>query len=279
MAALTTKVLPKSLLNTVKRSPRAYSILRRARFGLGTLMGARTVPGIPGRCHFNDFMLDATDPKSVTIYQGGAENFVKILDRSIVAAGRNWSDIERCLEIGCGYGRIIRVLKDRLPADRIYVCDVIEEGARFTAEEFGANAIPLIENAGSRYDGSFDLIYLLSVYTHMRRERIQDHVERVARAMKTNGVLVFSIQGEVSASNCEQYELYWLDKERLNRSLAADGYYYARYPYYNEDYGVTWFRPDAVHELMRTAAPALQPVSYESASLDGHQDIYVYRKT
>ena len=58
MLMVPTKVLPATLLDRVKRSPLVYQVARRVRFAVGSMLGARTVPGIPGRCHYNDFMLD-----------------------------------------------------------------------------------------------------------------------------------------------------------------------------------------------------------------------------
>jgi methylase of polypeptide subunit release factors len=72
--------------------------------------------------------------------------------------GPGWRDIKSCLEIGCGYGRIVRELRREIPPSCISVSDIIDEGARFTAAEFGVRRVPVVEAMGSEYDGSFDLI-------------------------------------------------------------------------------------------------------------------------
>jgi hypothetical protein len=46
---LSTKVLPDALLNKVKRSKFIYNLGRRARFRIGSALGACHVEGIPGR--------------------------------------------------------------------------------------------------------------------------------------------------------------------------------------------------------------------------------------
>jgi len=278
MLMVPTKVLPATLLDRVKRSPLVYQVARRVRFAVGSMLGARTVPGIPGRCHYNDFMLDSSAPADVRGYYQGAIKFVDILQRALQSVGRDWASVEKCLEIGCGYGRIIRVLSERLPAERIYVCDVIGEGAAFTGEEFGVKVFPLAEQAREKDWGSFDLIYLLSVYTHMKDSDVAGNLKAVARLLKPGGVLVLTTQGPVSARDADRYGHFWLDKAELNRELKAEGYYYAKYPYYLEDYGVAWFTEARMRELAEHPDRGLRFVSYAPAGLDGHQDVFVYQK-
>lgn len=275
---LSVQVLPKGVLSIVKRSPTAYAVGRRARFALGSMLGARRVAGIPGRCHYNDFMLGSTDRKDADGYHRGAVDFVDMLEDALRRCGRDWRSVGRCLEVGSGYGRIVRVLGQRLPPEKISVCDVIEEAARFTAAEFGAERIPVIENAGDRYADSFDLIYLLSVYTHLRREHVEDHVRRLGRALRSGGVLVFTLHGETSARSAERYGHAWLDKEQVLEELQGPGYAYRKYPYYGSDYGMTWMTQAYVRGLVQAADASLEFVSFEPAGLDGHQDVYVYRK-
>ncbi len=278
MVALPTKVLPQHVLDAVKRSRPVYTAGRRARFAIGSRLGARAVPGIDGRAHYNDFMLTSTEPQFVESYVTGARQFVGILERALREAGRDWASVEACLEVGCGYGRIVRELRSRLSPSKIYVSDVIDEGARFTAAEFGVSKIPTLENAGAPFDGAFDLVYLLSVYTHLRRDMVEANLKAVAHKLKPGGLAVFTIHGMGSATTAERYRQYWLDKDTLLAALKRDGYYYERYPYYYAEYGLTWFTPEAVAKLVEAVAPQLKRIAYHPVGLDQHQDVYVFRK-
>jgi hypothetical protein len=60
--------------------------------------------------------------------------------------------------------------------------------------------------------------------------------------------------------------------------LARDGYYYERYPYYYDDYGLTWFAQGAFERLVAEATPELSKVAFHPIDLDAHQDVFVYRK-
>jgi SAM-dependent methyltransferase len=220
-----TKLLPTNVLNSVKRTRLIYQVGRKARFTLGSYMGARYVAALDSRAHYNDFMLSSTSADHLESYRRGAIEFVDILGKSLREAGREWQSVKSCLEIGCGYGRIVRELRHIVPSHAISVCDVIEEGARFTAAEFGVRRVPAVEAMGKEYDEAFDFIYLLSVYTHLPRQMIEDNLARVSKLVKPNGVVVFSMHGKQSAEMAEMYEQYWLDKEKLNAELDRSGFF------------------------------------------------------
>lgn len=276
--SLPTKILPKSILDSVKRTRPIYQVGRKARFALGSRMGARYVEALASNAHYNDFMLTSTEPGHVASYRRGAVEFVGILGRALEEAGRSWGETDACIEIGCGYGRIVRELCRELPAANISVCDVIDEGARFTASEFGVRKVPVIEAMGPDWDGGYDLLYLLSVYTHLNRPMIEANLAKVAALAKPGGVVVFTIHGKGSAEQAERYGQYWLDKAGLNATLDRDGFFYERYPYYYADYGLTWIAEDEVRRMVAATAPELEFVAYHPLAVDGHQDVYVYRK-
>ena len=274
-----TKVLARGVLDVIKRSRPIYQVGRRLRFATGARLGARPVQGLTGRVHYNDFMLTSTAPADVAYYLHGANEFVDILQRSCVEAGRDPNSIADLLEVGCGYGRIVRELRKGMPSARVYVSDVIDEAAQFTAAEFGAHYMPPLEKAGVEFGGRFDLVYLLSVYSHLRRDIAAANLRRVAAVLKPGGVAVMTLQGQGSADTVERYKLYWLDKNRLLQALAHDGYYYEKYPYYYADYGMTWFTQPAFDRLVRETTPELSAVSFHPTDVDGHQDVLVYRKS
>jgi SAM-dependent methyltransferase len=274
-----TKLLPTNVLNAVKRTRLVYQVGRKARFTLGSYMGARHIPALDSRAHYNDFMLSSTSAEHLRSYRRGAVEFVAILGQSLRESGREWQSVKSCLEIGCGYGRIVRELRDKVPPQAISVCDVIDEGARFTAAEFGVRRVSVIDAMGRDYDETFDLIYLLSVYTHLPRQIIEDNLARVSALLKPKGVLVFSMHGKQSAEMAEIYEQYWLDKAKLNAELDRTGLFYQRYPYYYTEYGLTWIVADKVKQIVAKAAPNLELVAHNAIAVDGHQDIFVYRRS
>ena len=278
MVSLPTKILPKSILDSVKRSRPIYDVGRRARFALGSRLGARYVDGLGSKAHYNDFMLSSTADDHVESYRRGAVEFVEILGRALGDAGHEWADVRSCLEVGCGYGRIVRELCRRLPPRAISVCDLIDEAARFTASEFGVRKTPVVELMGPDRNNAFDLVYLLSVYTHLDRHLIEINLAKVAALTRPGGLVVFTTHGKHSAEMAERYDQYWLDKTKLNAELDRSGFFYERYPYYYADYGLTWIVADEVKNIVARTTPDLDLVAHYPLAVDGHQDVFVYRK-
>src|SRR5947199_10450261 len=82
-----TKLLPTNVLNTVKRTRLVYQMGRKARFALGSYMGARYVPTLASRAHYNDFMLSSTSANHVASYRRGAAELVGIPGQSLRGRG------------------------------------------------------------------------------------------------------------------------------------------------------------------------------------------------
>src|SRR5215211_3277692 len=106
-------LLPQRLVQAVKRRPLLHRAVRRARTAVGGLLPPREFPGIPGRIHPNDFMFDHASPEEVASYAERAGNVIANIEASLAAGGRSFADVERWVDFGCGYGRVIRFLVER----------------------------------------------------------------------------------------------------------------------------------------------------------------------
>jgi SAM-dependent methyltransferase len=186
--------------------------------------------------------------------------------------------VERVLEIGCGYGRIVRILREHVSPSKIYVSDVIEEGANFAAAELGVNKMPVLEKVQDDYKEFFDMIYMLSVYTHTPMDFMRKHLALVSGALRPDGLFVFTTQGPISARNAEQYSQHWLDKTIVLKELDTFGCSFQQYPHYYEEYGMAWHTEDYVRETIRKAKIPLRFISYGPAEHGGHADVFVYTK-
>lgn len=267
--SLSARILPKSLFETVKRTHRIAAFGRRARLALGSRLGARHVAGLGGRAHYNDLLLVSTVAAQVERYRHGAAEFVDILDGALREAGRDWTDIGFCLDVGCGYGRVVRDLRRKLPARAISVCDLNEEAAQFTASEFGVRKLPIVEMMGPARNGAFDLVYLLSVYTQLDRPMIEMNLAKVAALMRPGGVVVFTTRsGRGSHGNQSDTAAFEAEMRRF-------GFVHRRGP---GEEGTTWIAADEVMRLVAQMAPGLAFVTHKLGAIDGSQDVFVYRR-
>lgn len=138
----------------------------------------------------------------VTAGRLAAESLAALLARNGVA-------IEKCesvLDFGCGCGRVIRHLT-HLPA-ALCGCDSNPVGVEWCAEHltaghFTVNALqsPLTYDAGS-----FDLVYALSVFTHLPFELQMHGVRELHRVLKPGGVLVLSLHGDALSGKLTRAE-------------------------------------------------------------------------
>jgi SAM-dependent methyltransferase len=101
------------------------------------------------------------------------------------------------LDFGCGYGRITRFLLRSLPADRLWVCDLLGDAVDFQQRHFGVRgfhsaALPedLAPPPGA---GLFDLIYVGSLFTHLPPQRFSPWFDRLSGLLSDDGLLVMSV--------------------------------------------------------------------------------------
>lgn len=121
-----------------------------------------------------------------------AESLTAILAKNGVAIHQ----CESILDFGCGCGRVIRHLR-HLPA-ALHGCDSNPVAVEWCAGHlpFGQFAVNALQSPLEYDDESFNLVYALSVFTHLP-ERLQSHwMNEVRRVLKPGGALVLSLHGD-----------------------------------------------------------------------------------
>jgi SAM-dependent methyltransferase len=129
--------------------------------------------------------------------------------RSILARnGLDINEFESILDFGCGCGRIVRHWKDLENVDihgTDYNPDLIEwcrESLPFAS--FSVNGLePPLEYP----DDTFDLVYALSVFTHLPKELQYRWIAELRRVLRPGGHLLITTHGDWHAS-------YLTDEER-----------------------------------------------------------------
>ena len=123
----------------------------------------------------------------------GAEAIVEVL----AAHGIEFARLPHVLDFGCGCGRVIRHLAGHAGV-RLHGTDYnraavawCDEHLRFA--EFGTN---LLEPPTRYRAQSFDLVYALSVFTHLTQPLQQEWMAELRRILKPQAHLILTVHGE-----------------------------------------------------------------------------------
>jgi SAM-dependent methyltransferase len=271
---------PERIVQAVKRHPRLHRIGRGARFAIGHVVPPRRFADIPGRVHANDFMMVSTSGEEVASYAERAQNVMRQIEASLSAAGRSFDDVQRWLDFGCGYGRVIRFLVERVPPERVAAGDVIREAVRFCHSEFGVRPIHSDRELAKLRIGTFDFIYAISVITHLDERNSIAFLRLLGESLTPGGVALFTTHGAWSVENPGLYgDEFEAAQAEIARSVRERGMAFLRYPFAPGDYGVAWHGREFIEStIARLHGGRLELLRFEPHGLDGHQDVFAFRR-
>jgi SAM-dependent methyltransferase len=273
-------VFPQHLVDAVKRRPRLHRAARRVRMAAGGLLAPREFPGIPGRIHSNDFMFDHGSPEEVASYAERAGNVVANVEDSLAAGGRTYDDVERWLDFGCGYGRVIRFLVEPVPPDRIWASDVITEGVDFCTSEFGVHPLYSQPDLETLALEPFDFVYAISVRSHLNERNSRAMLRLLGDALRPRGIAMFTTHGRRSVENPALYGAEYGERsEEIARAVAAHGMMFLPYAFTGDDYGMAWHAREWVEETVAELhGDAVRLIRFVPHGLDDHQDVFAFQR-
>jgi SAM-dependent methyltransferase len=219
-------------------------------------------------------------------YFGVGRSAQECIAASLLAARKG--DPARILDYGCGYGRVLRVLRDDFPGASITASDVDREAVDFCARTFGASGVYANPDPREiRFEDEFDLIWVGSVFTHIDETAWEALLSVLAAALADDGLLIFTTEGPAIADTLRAGEHdFGLAPDAVQsilRDFAESGFGYADYPRRDRHdqpssgrYGVTVVHPDRARTLVQAAG--LQVVHFISTGWDNHQDVFACRR-
>jgi SAM-dependent methyltransferase len=182
------------------------------------------------------------------------------------------------LDLPSGHGRVTRMLRARYPGAAITVCDLDREGVDFAAAAFGARGVYSTPNFRDlQLNGTFDLIWVGSLLTHLPEHQTRQFFDFAARHMGPESRLVVTSHGEFVAARLRS-TTYGLGDDAARGLLAqylCDGYAYRGYSG-GDTYGISLAARSWYETLFANSALRLQ--SYHERGWDRHQDVLVIRR-
>jgi SAM-dependent methyltransferase len=246
---------------------------------LPPLLLSRSLPGIPGPVHLDDAMLRSDAPEHVRHYLEDALSAIANIEESLRAVGRDWDDVASCLDLPSGYGRVTRHLVARLGAGRVTACDLDHDAVRFCAAAFGVTPLASHERPASIvFPNTYDLIFVGSLITHLPVADVFHLLAALVGALRPNGLLIFTTQGE---SCLEHLDWYGADFARIEheyrRHLAEQGHHFSPYAR-SARYGVALHARRFIEaEIRARHGGHLELVRFSERGWDRHQDVWTYK--
>ena len=223
-------------------------------------------------CPPAELRYNVVGPVTIEQFIASGEKVVADIEGALGSVGKSMAQARTFLDFGCGCGRLIIALSGRWPDLEITGCDVNERGIVWCQRHLqGSNCVindPLPPSPFE--DGSFDLIWCGSVFTHLDEIR-QDSWLAIRRMLKPGGMLLASVHGP----HCWKPRLpFW-----TIASLKRKGMIFARV---GADAGIhpPWYRSPGTR---RNTSGSTGPRSSTSRGtrergLNGYQDVVVAQK-
>lgn len=185
--------------------------------------------------------------------------------RLLESMNRRLGDVACCLEFASGFGRFTRHLVQWLGPERVQVSDVVDDSVDFLRREMGVSGFYSTHDpAELRMPADYDLIFVLSLFSHLPRSSWSAWLDRLYRGLAPGGVLVFSTHGEKCA-------------RLAGLQIPADGFAFIpsseSQALPGEEYGCCYTAPAFVRAAIREMAPEAEVREFP-AHFWGNQDAF-----
>jgi SAM-dependent methyltransferase len=204
---------------------------------------------------------------------------------SLASVGVDLSTMRSVLDFGCSSGRVVRALAAAYPAVRWYGCD-----PNAPAIDWANENLPDVEFfvSGDRpplslADGSLDLGYAISIWSHFAPELGLRWFEEMHRVIRPDGYLVCTTHGLTSVALYAQLCLRTPQQsDEILGALYRQGWWYAPefgeqgdWGVVNPDWGTAFLSPEW---MLAQLCPQWRVLEFASGRNQDNQDIYVLQR-
>jgi ubiquinone/menaquinone biosynthesis C-methylase UbiE len=188
------------------------------------------------------------------------------------SVGGSILNCKEVLDWGCGCGRTLRWLQGLSAETRLSGCDVdaaAVEWCRENLKRVGCEVTTPYPPLPYR-DSTFDLVFGISVFTHLNQIFQQVWLNELNRVIIPKGYLLLSVMGTNIADTLP---------EDLRSEFYHNGFLFVHSPVW-EGIHAEWYADAYQSErfVRDSFSRHFEVLSYTSAGMNGHQDLVVMRK-
>jgi SAM-dependent methyltransferase len=109
----------------------------------------------------------------------------------------DFDKLRSVMDFASGYGRLTRILLQKLRPEQIWVSDIYEDAMAWQAENFGVRTVVSSPDpAEFRHEERHDIVFVGSLFSHLPAKLFHAWLERLYRLVAPGGVLAFSVHDE-----------------------------------------------------------------------------------
>jgi SAM-dependent methyltransferase len=208
-----------------------------------------------------------------------------LIVNALSSAGVEMKDVASALDFGCSSGRVLRVLRAAFPETAWHGCDPNAAAVTWASQnlpdiEFFVNddapPLPLA-------DGSLDLAYAISIWSHFAPELGLLWFEEMHRLLRPGGQLVMTTHGMASVGFYATNSLRMPQQsDEILGALYREGWWYAPefgeqgdWGVVNPDWGTAFLSPEWV---LTQLCPRWRVLEFAPGRNQNNQDVYVLRR-
>ncbi len=131
--------------------------------------------------------------------ESGFTGLYQTLNRGLKLSGKELKDFKSILDWGCGCSRAIRALATLLPSSNLYGTDIDPEAVEWLKanySKFGEFSISPHLPPTIFEDQKFDLVFGISVLTHLPEDMQFQWLKELSRITKAHGYVILTTHGE-----------------------------------------------------------------------------------
>lgn len=176
-----------------------------------------------------------------------------------------FESLNSVMDFASGYGRLTRILLQKLPKDRIWVSDIYKDAMAWQRAALGVHTVDSTPDpAAFEHSGKHDIVFVGSLFSHLPTDLFHAWLQRLYRLVAEGGVLAFSLHDETFLPPGEVMDSSGLTYFRASESGSLDA----------DIYGMSYVTEAFVAEAIRRL-PGSPSWRRFHKGLYENQDLYV----